>query len=887
MLLQKNRFTLITMMPFFVKRFTLLLLILSPLFIHAQTVDDFTDGDLTANPAWQGDVGNFKVNAAFQLQLMASEAGNSSLYLPVGFTDSTVWELYFHLDFDPSSSNRLKIYLQSNTTNLSAGNGFFLEAGEDGTSDALKFYRQDAGNAKFLAASTPGSVAVAPEVRLKITRKNGITWTIAADFNGGTNFSPLFEVTDANYNSDANGFFGLHCSYTATRKDKFYFDEISVPSPVPDFLPPVLVSAKAISAGEIDVIFDEPLDEISATEPSNFSISNGVGEPAAAFLDANDKMLIHLSLATPLVNLTNYTLTTSNISDLSNNISPSQMTGFSYLELEAASEYDILINEIMADPTPSVTLPQVEFIELFNRSNKVIDLAGFTFSSGGTPQVFPSFHILPGSFVLVCDDTRKDSLAAYGDVISLPNFPALTNDADELTLKDTGGKIIHYVNYNVSWYKDVQKAQGGWTLELVNPGSPCESESNWRASASLKGGTPGKPNAVLSAVPDETGPKLVRAFSSPDSPDEIRLYFNERLDKNKAENISGYQITPNIGIYSATLLYPSADAVLLELVTPLQKSVIYQVTALDTLADCIGNRLLDSETSSIALPELANPQDLIVNEILFNPETGGYDFIEIYNRSNKIFNLSDLVIGNIQEDIDTVLVKVVNDRLIFPGEYIVLTEKPADILSRYLVKNENALLLNGLPTFNDNEGNVTVFRNDTTGVIIIDAFDYNEKMHYPLLEDVAGVSLERIDPNRPAQDRFNWHSAAEVASFATPTYKNSQFIEYQQVAADFFQIPEPTFSPDGDGYNDFMAIFYKTDNPGYTSTVKVFDAEGRPVKTLTNNELLSTEGFLRWDGDTDEDIKAKTGIYIIWIQLFNPDGNGEEYKYAVVLANKL
>jgi flagellar hook assembly protein FlgD len=84
-----------------------------------------------------------------------------------------------------------------------------------------------------------------------------------------------------------------------------------------------------------------------------------------------------------------------------------------------------------------------------------------------------------------------------------------------------------------------------------------------------------------------------------------------------------------------------------------------------------------------------------------------------------------------------------------------------------------------------------------------------------------------------------------------------------------------------------MAIFYKTDNPGYTSTVKVFDAEGRPVKTLTNNELLSTEGFLRWDGDTDEDIKAKTGIYIIWIQLFNPDGNGEEYKYAVVLANKL
>ena len=856
-------------------------------FLHAQTIDDFSDGDLTSNPAWQGDTANFQVNAVFQLQLNAPEEGTSALFLPVGIPDSAVWELYFHLDFDPSSSNRLKVYLHSNSSSLGSGNGYFIQIGDDGTADAIKFYRQDGGNNTLLATSTSAAVAVSPTVRLKMTKENGDTWKLAADYAGGFNYSPEFEVTDATYSADNNGYFGLLCTYTATRKDKFYFDDLSIPSPIPDTEPPVLISATAVSASEVDVFFNESLEEVSATEPANFNINNGIGNPAAVFSDASDKTLLHLSLATPLVSLTSYTLTTSNISDLNNNISLAQSATFSYIKTATAVEYDILINEIMADPTPAVTLPQVEFIELFNRSGKVIDLSGFTFSSGGTPQVFPFFQMLPGSYVIVCDDSRVDSLSDYGEVVVLSSFPALTNEADDLTLRNAAGQIIHHVSYSSAWYKDAQKADGGWTLELINPLAPCKDEANWRASANLLGGTPGQPNSVLSAQPDETRPQLTSVYAAPETPDEVLLIFSKGLDEVTAVDPSNYQLSPFVPVGSATLSSPSGNSVLLKLAAPLQKSTMYEVYALNSITDCVGNPMMDSSFLLVALPEQSDPQDLVINEILFNPETGGVDFVEIFNRSDKIFNLGDLVIANIKTGIDTVVSKVKNDRLIFPQEYAVFTESPGDIINRYIVKNENALILNDLPAFNDDEGNVTIYRADSTGIIVIDAFDYSENFHFTLLEDINGVSLERLDPARPAQDRFNWHSAAAFAGFATPTYLNSQFFENQSVEDNFFTIPEPTFSPDADGYKDFLTIFYKLDKPGYVVKVKIFDAEGRPIKSLANNELLATEGFLRWDGDTDEKSKARIGIYVIWIELFNPDGTVRRVKKAAVVAGRL
>jgi hypothetical protein len=55
--------------------------------------------------------------------------------------------------------------------------------------------------------------------------------------------------------------------------------------------------------------------------------------------------------------------------------------------------------------------------------------------------------------------------------------------------------------------------------------------------------------------------------------------------------------------------------------------------------------------------------------------------------------------------------------------------------------------------------------------------EYNSDMHFALLTTEDGVSLERISLTRDANDKSNWHSAAESVGYATPAYKNSQFSE--------------------------------------------------------------------------------------------------------------
>ncbi len=864
----------------------LLTLTFLPFLLHAQVSDNFSDGDLTNNPTWLGDAANFIVNPAFQLQLNAPAAGNSLLYLPTAVADSAVWEIYFRMDFSPSGSNSLHIVLQSDQNDLLNGNGYYLFLGETGSDDAIHFYRMDDGNTTLLASASTGAVANMPTVRLQMKRQTGGNWTLFADYAGGQNFQTEFTLTDATYGGSNDQFFGIQCDYTATRTDKFFFDDISVAPLVPDTLPPVLLSANAISATEVEIFFDENLEENAATEPANYSINNGIGQPAAAFLDAADKTLVHLSLQTPLSSPNDYSLTVDNIADLEGNVSGAQAASFTFFEPDTAAEFDILINEIMADPTPAVTLPSVEFIELYNRSEKTLDLEGFGFSSGGTPRIFPGYLLQPKSYIIVCDNSNVDSLASYGEVIGLAGFPNLVNSGDELTLTDATGHTIHFVSYSLETYRNPQKANGGWTLELINPLAPCQGESNWRSSNSLLGGTPGQPNSVLNETPDSQGPDLLRAFSSVDQPDRIALFFNKGLEKTAAQDIGNFSISNGIEITAASLLPPANQVVHLQLAAPLAASIVYEITLADAIADCTGN-FIQNKTATIALPEPIEPMDIIINEVLFNPASGGVDFVEVFNRSAKVLNLGDLVIGNLREGMDTVVREIVTNKLIFPGEYAVFTSNPGIVKANYTVENMDALLTNDLPALNNDAGNVTLFRGGAVDVVVVDAFDYQEDFHHPLLDDPDGVSLERLSPDAPTQDRNNWHSAAGAVGFATPTYQNSQSIPDPNSATDFFDILEKKLSPDGDGFQDFLLINYKTDGPGYTAQVKIYDIEGRPVKTLINNELLPTEGFLRWDGFTDRGDKARVGIYIVYAQVFRSDGTVKEFKETCVVASQL
>src|SRR5690606_597185 len=83
--------------------------------------------------------------------------------------------------------------------------------------------------------------------------------------------------------------------------------------------------------------------------------------------------------------------------------------------------------------------------------------------------------------------------------------------------------------YNTSWYRDTQKANGGYSLELIDPLQPCSDVQNWMASIAPEGGTPGAQNSVFNGQ-DEMPPSLIHV--SIINSTTLRLTFDEPIEES-------------------------------------------------------------------------------------------------------------------------------------------------------------------------------------------------------------------------------------------------------------------------------------------------------------------------------------------------------------------
>ena len=147
-----------------------------------------------------------------------------------------------------------------------------------------------------------------------------------------------------------------------------------------------------------------------------------------------------------------------------------------------AKTYDLLINEIMADPTPAVNLPEAEYVELYNRSNFPVELKDWSLMLGSSEKTLPQIVIPAGGYLILCDDGSKPLLQPHGAVADFSSF-AVTNLSGTITLKDFDGNVIHTVSYTEDWFKGSYKKDGGWSLELIDPLNPCAKQRTGRFAA--------------------------------------------------------------------------------------------------------------------------------------------------------------------------------------------------------------------------------------------------------------------------------------------------------------------------------------------------------------------------------------------------------------------
>ncbi len=559
--------------------------------------------------------------------------------------------------------------------------------------------------------------------------------------------------------------------------------------------------------------------------------------------------------------------------------------------------WTIVINEIMFAPVSG----EPEWVELFNISNDTVNLQNWKLGNRNTSSKYiitsSDLFLMPKDYVVFTKDTalffekRKNINASVIQSTSLPTF-LFNNNGDAVVLFDQRNANIDSVNYTPGW-----GGTNGKSLERVEAEISSLDSTNWGSSPDSSGATPGRQNYL---TPLGFNLQAVRIFSNRTLPGEpanifaviknsgknpasqftVNLYNDLNSDSHPEETelITSYN-------YSGQLNYK--DSTLINFVW---NDPGYGIKNLLAVVDYpLDMRLRDNIVSGnikICYP----PKSLIINEIMFEPFTGKSEYIELYNRENfpvemrywKIHDTPDTA-GKANE------FKLGSTNIVVnPGEFLVLAAD-SSILQQfsYLATQENGYSLHIFKKSSlslNNDGDDVVLK-DLTGYII-DSVRYSPKWHNPEINDKRGRAIERINPNLPTNDSRNWSTCVNPIG-GTPGKKNSVFAINVSASASLIFTPNP-FSPDADGFEDHTVISY--DLPATTSMVriKIFDAKGRLIRTLVNNEPSGSSGQYVWDGMNDDRQKARIGIYVVLLEAFDVNGgNINTVKGVVVLASKL
>jgi hypothetical protein len=557
---------------------------------------------------------------------------------------------------------------------------------------------------------------------------------------------------------------------------------------------------------------------------------------------------------------------------------------FPFLLPKPAEIGEVVINEIMADPEPVVGLPAYEYLELHNLADAPVVLNNWVLEIGSTEKILTNAQIPANGFLILCDEEAADEFSEMGSVYGFSSM-SLTNSGAQLVLKDEFGGIIHQVEYSDTWYDDEDKAEGGWSLEAIDPMQYCREKGNWIASIDSRGGSPGSTNSVdgVAADPEELAIRQIEILSE----SSIRLTFSEKMDSLSLANVAHYWVNQNVGAPNNTQIEaPKYQSVSLFFNEELELGIIYEIEIQNGLITCDGTDA-GGLFQEFALPDEVAPGDVVFNEILFDPAVDDGDFVEVVNVSDKIIETSDLSFSRIsigEYDTTWYTADLVGP-LLFPGDYLAFSPSSEQVLKVYHSENPNRIIsLDDLSALPNSDAHILLhlqWNKDS----IIDQMNYDESMHHSLLKDTKGVSLEKINLYG-GNGADNWHSAASSVNYATPAYQNSQYLEAEEATSKFELSPE-IFSPDNDGFEDVLQISYQLDEPGYMLNVVVYDSRGREVKKLIENELLGTEGHFFWNGENENNEKAEMGIYILLFEYYDLSGNVSTEKLTTVLGGKL
>ena len=883
--------------------------------------------------------------------------GSWEFYFRQAFNPSNLNRAFIFLMADRADLN----YLDGSIVN-----GYAVRTGDNDSPRKLKLVRFDGGNQTILAES---DIELSEDIgyRVRVSRSNEGEWILF--MSEGYDSEPVIQgdpVTDSTHRS--SDYFGLLLRYSAGNTSGFFFDEFIITSSEPfrltgaevvsssqialrfnypinpesatlnsaefsnlsepfrvetddDGLAAIYSFPGLIDDGEYDVsiqnfrsVYGDLIKDGSKAEfsfqnpfyivesevqnsnslrlrfslrlsehsvvPGNFLVNeslypSGVSQP----FDGDIDLQFGSEIPSGPVNLTFINLKSEEGWRIHDGF---EITTFRFDEARSS---DIVINEILYRRASG---NEPEFVELYNTRDSLFSLAGWRLETDrGAAVIGDGFFIRERDFVLFTD--RQDFAAGDERAIYLPGFPSLRNTGDAVVLRSSDGVVIDSLYYLPEWGGN----SPGISLERRDPDAISIDPANWAESVAEAGSTPLIKNSRFE--PDRTPPRLLYAGLLPET-DRVVARFSEFIQpvSETTFTLSGLSVNPveEDGVKKSELYFEALEL-------PGNRDMILEA---EGVMDFQGNR---SELMSRPVARIAEPNDLVFNELMFDPIRDDYDglpnqteYLEIVNRQNYAISLEGFYLhdrpdenGNVREMIP----KSTVSKWIPAGGYAILQANDGTEMfdesgnARFFglgTEHTEHVLQFDRSTLSLSMGGREVYLADSTGRVI-DWIDYRPEWHNPNLIDTKGISLERINPHGETNDPENWGSNA-TAIGGTPGQTNSLFQIPSGVSdANSISLEPNPFSPDGDGHEDHLFINYRFDEPGFLLRVRIFDRFGRLVRNLADSHHAGFSGTLTWDGRMDNGVTGRIGIYIVHIEAYNSaSGARREFKETAVLARQ-
>ena len=763
------------------RKTVIILLLLNCLTGYSQINDDFSDGNFSSNPEWNGSNtgGDFKIINNRLRSESTKVSGNFYLSTSNSLAKNCFWEFWINLQFSTSGSNYVDVYLVSDKSDLQSNliNGYFVRIGN--TEDEISLYRRSgsAGGITRIIDGINGSVGSNNNtIKVRVSRDNLGLFTLEREVIG-TN-SQL--VNEGNFldNSHVNtSSFGIFIQQsTASFFQKHFFDDFKIGTLKTDTIAPSLSMITVLDSTTLELQFSEAMDSLSVKDKKNYTIQNFKGNILNINTETNpQKYKIRLSES---LSIGNFILTVINVLDRSGNKIKSNNTySFNYIKPYNGIFRDIVINELFPDPSPQVDLPMAEFVELLNTSDKTISIKNWKILDLTSIATIGDFSISPGSVLILCAKTDTAEFQKFGNVIGISPWPSLNNSNDVIKLINTQNILIDSVSYSDLWYRNAEKKQGGWSLERIDPKSVCEGPYNWAASIDSIGGTPGKRNSIQILNYDLLPLKADSVKKTADT--TIIVYLNKHVDKSTILK-ENFRLSPDAGNIRNIITDAENKQVKITFNKIFSAGITYALI-ISGLKDCSGNSIQNQSaglTFSIPAPapppiEKTDTALIYITEIFADPspEVGLplVEFVEIHNPGKDPVDLEGWSLS------DTQTKSTLKKNLIAAGEFIILC--PAADTSLYKPFGKT-MGLSPWPSLGNSSDRLVLksFKNRT-----VDSISYSDTWYNDSKKKLGGWSLERIDMLSKCTGIFNWTASMDTAG-GTPGKQNSVNIQnYDQI----------------------------------------------------------------------------------------------------------